>query len=63
MAEGDNVQLGEQILGQFLEDLEDNADISKEVSGVIKDLSDKDDFGGRDQIEERVLEAKEINAD
>ena len=63
MTNGDDVRLEEQILNRFLDGLEENSEVSEEVVGVISDLSDEDDFGGRDQLEEMVLEVKEIDAD
>jgi hypothetical protein len=49
--------LEENIVNQFLGNLESSDDVSEEVSDVISELSESDDFGGRDQIMEAVLEA------
>jgi len=53
----DSESLEENIVNQFLSNLESSDDISEEVSDTLSNLSDKDDFGGRDQIVDVVLEA------
>lgn len=53
----DSKSLEENIVNQFLSNLESSDDISEEVSDTLSNLSDKDDFGGRDQIVDVVLEA------
>jgi 3-hydroxyacyl-CoA dehydrogenase len=53
----DSESLEENIVKQFLSNLESSDDISEEVSDTLSNLSDKDDFGGRDQIVDVVLEA------
>lgn len=49
--------LEDNIVSKFLDNLESADDVSEEVSDVISDLSDEDDFGGRDQIADLALEA------
>lgn len=48
--------LEENIVDEFTDSLESSEEVSDEVSSVISNLSDEDDFGGRDQIAEQVLE-------
>ena len=49
--------LEESIVDKFIDTLESSDEVSKEVSTVISEVSEKDDFGGRDQVAEQVLEA------
>lgn len=49
--------LEDSIVSQFLDNLESSDDVSEQVSSVISDFSEDDDFGGRDQIQESVVEA------
>ena len=53
----DSESLEENIVNQFLSNLESSDDISEEVSDTLSNLSNRDDFGGRDQIVDVVLEA------
>lgn len=49
--------LEDSIVSQFLDNLESSDDVSEQVSSVISGFSEEDDFGGRDQIQESVVEA------
>lgn len=53
----------EEILDRFLGRIADDREVSAEVVEVVGDLSAEEDFGGRDRLEERVLEVKDIDAD
>lgn len=63
MTNGDDRRLEEQILDRFLDGIADDPEVSAEIVEVVSDLSDEGDFGGRDRLEERVLEVKDIDAD
>lgn len=56
MTEGSD-SLEDSIVSQFVDNLESSDEVSVEVSGVISGYSGEDDFGGREQIAESVLEA------
>lgn len=51
------------IVSNFIDNLESSDDVSEDVSSVISDLSDEDDFGGRDQIADLTLEAVSSDED
>jgi len=45
--------LEDSIVSQFLDNLESSNDVSEQVSSVISDFSEEDDFGGHDKIQEK----------
>lgn len=49
--------LEESIVSEFLDSLESSDDVSEQVSSVISNFSEEANFGGRDQIQESVVEA------
>lgn len=63
MSNGPQNPLEDQIRGRFLEMIEENSDISEQVVEIVRELSDEDDFGGREQLESRVLEVKGSDED
>lgn len=63
MTSRDNGSLEDQILETFLENITTSDDISEEIVDVIEALAGEADFGGREQLQERVQEVKGLDAD
>lgn len=63
MSGGDDNSMEDQIVSRFLNKIENHSEISEEITDVIEELSDEDDFGGRDRLAEGAWEVKEIDAD
>lgn len=55
--------LEEQIMEHFYDGMADDPEVSKEILEIVRKLADEEDFGGRDQLVERVLEVRDIDAD
>jgi len=56
MSDGSD-SLEDRIVNQFLNYLESSDEISNQAFTIISNLSDEDDFGGRDQIADSLLRA------
>lgn len=59
----ENEPLESQILSQFRANITESDEISEEVVEILDQLEDNDDFGGREQIEEKVLESRDLDED
>jgi len=63
MSNGNGDTLEDQILSRFLDNIEENEEVSSEIEELVRDVSDEDDFGGRDQLEQKALEVKDVDED
>lgn len=53
----DSGSVEDDIVNRFIDSIDSSDEISEDVSDVISAHSNEDDFGGRKQISELVLEA------
>ncbi len=63
MPNGEPEDLDDQIESRFLDSIDEQSEISSEVVAVIEEQASLTEFGGRDQLEERLLEVKNVDAD
>lgn len=59
----DGNTLETDIVSEYLDNIESSTDVSGETVNVLNDMSSDADFGGRDELKDRLLEAKGIDED